>query len=159
MCVDERVGKFVLRRKSSDLKGLQKLKTILISEPANLDTAHAYWGALGILGGHDVRSGGFVIEAYRDCALASAEGAVALAWAYRQLYTSSGERPRVELFDQTLTQALRSRLSELSNLDRAVVKWVLESIEKSRKVRAAKDHPESLSQVSSHLINRLIFQS
>ena len=149
----------MLRRKSTDLDELKRLKTILVSEPSNLDAANAYWDALGAVGGLDVRSGGFVVEAYRGCALASPEGVIALACAYRQLYRSSGERPRGELLDETLTQALRNRLPELSNLDKAVVKWVLESIEKSREVRAAEGHLESSSQVSSCLINYLIFQS
>lgn len=111
-----------VRRKSTELNELKGLKTILISDPPNLDAANAYWDALGVVGGHDVRSGGFVVEAYRGCALASPQGVIALACPYRQLYRSSGERPRVELLDETLTQALRNRLPELFNLDKAVVK-------------------------------------
>lgn len=76
--------------------GLQELKTlqkILVSDPSCLDAANRYWNALSSVSGNDVRSGGFVIEAYRGCALASSEGVIALARAYRELYENTAERP------------------------------------------------------------------
>ena len=77
----------------------------------------------------DVRSGAYLIEAYRGCALASHAGVVALARAYQELFEKSGEGPRAELFDQELISAIQTRLPELSNGDRATVQWVLASIE------------------------------
>jgi hypothetical protein len=106
---------------------LSAFKEVLLSEPSNLDAAHHYWNALGSLGGYDVRSGGFVIEAYRACALASHEGVLALARAYRELYERSGESPRRELFDEELRQALEAGLAALRSQDRDDVGWILES--------------------------------
>jgi len=107
---------------------LSTFKKILLSEPSNLDAANHYWNALGSVGGHDVRSGGFVIEAYRSCALASHEGVIALARAYRELYENSGEAPRRELFDEELMLALEARLSALRDDERDNVEWILGSV-------------------------------
>jgi len=107
---------------------LAELKKVLLSEPSSLVAANRYWNALGLVGGCDVRSGGFVIEAYRACALASHEGVIALARAYRQLHDNSGEGPRRELFDEELLQAFATRLSALCNDDRHNVEWILECV-------------------------------
>jgi hypothetical protein len=107
---------------------LASLKAALESEPTNVELANRYWVELASFGGHDVRSGGFVIEAFRGCALASHAGAVAFARAYRELFEKSGEKPRAELFDEELRQALKTRLPELSSNDQAIVQWVLASI-------------------------------
>jgi hypothetical protein len=109
-------------------QNLAKLKRALDSDPTNVDVANRYWVELASFGGNDVRSGGFVIEAFRGCALASPAGAVAFAQAYRELFEKSGEKPSAELFDEELLQALKTRLPDLSNDDQAVVQWVLESI-------------------------------
>jgi hypothetical protein len=106
---------------------LANLKKLLDSDPTNVEAANRYWAALGSFAGHDVRSGGFVIEAYRGCALASREGVVALSCAYRGLFENSGEGPRPELFDEELLQALKMRLPELVHDERAIVEWVLAS--------------------------------
>lgn len=111
------------------LQKLAKLKATLNCDPTNLEVANRYWVQLASFGGHDVRSGGFVIEAFRGCALASHAGAVALARAYRELFEKSGEKPSAEHFDEELLQALKTRLPGLSNDDQAIVKWVLASIE------------------------------
>src|SRR5206468_8076633 len=110
-------------------KNLAKLKKTLASDPTNVEGASRYWVALASFGGHDVRSGGFVIEAFRGCALASPAGAVAFARAYRELFEKSGEKPCAELFDKELLQALKTRLPDLSNDDQAIVQWILASIE------------------------------
>ena len=116
-------GKYPIQRK------LANLKATLDSDPTNVEVANRYWVELASFGGQDVRSGGFVIEAFRGCALASHAGAVAFARAYRELFEKSGEKPRAELFDQELLQALKTRIPDLSNDDQAIVKWVLASIE------------------------------
>ena len=108
---------------------LANLKRTLDSDPTNIEAAHRYWAELSSLGGNDVRSGGFVIEAFRACALASDRGTVAFARAYRELFEKSAEKPRAELFDNELLQALKTRLPDLSNGDQALVQWVLASIE------------------------------
>jgi hypothetical protein len=108
---------------------LANLKRTLDSDPTDVEVANRYWVELASFGGHDVRSGGFVIEAFRGCAIASRAGVVALARAYRELFEKSGEKPRAELFDEKLLQALKTRLPELSNDDQAIVQWVLASIE------------------------------
>jgi hypothetical protein len=116
-------NKYPIQQKLADLK-----KT-LDSDPTNVELAHRYWAELASTGGRDVTSGGFVIETFRGCALASLAGVVALARAYRQLFEKSGEKPRPELFDQELLQALKTRLPDLSNSDQAIVQWLLASIE------------------------------
>jgi hypothetical protein len=108
---------------------LAQLKATLISDPTNVEVANRYWAELACFGGHDIRSGGFVIEAFRTCALASHRGTVAFARAYRELFEKSGEKPRAELFDNELLQALKTRLPDLSNGDKTLVQWVLASIE------------------------------
>src|SRR6476646_7765154 len=110
-------------------QNLANLKRTLDSDPTNIEAANRYWAELSSLGGNDVRSGGFVIEAFRGCAVASHAGAVAFARAYRELFEKSGEKPRAKLFDDELLQALKTRLPDLSNDDQAIVQWVLESIE------------------------------
>ena len=107
---------------------LAKLKRTLDSDPTNIEAANRYWAELSSLGGNDVRSGGFVIEAFRGCAMASRAGAVAFARAYRKLFEKCREKPRAELFDEELVHALKTTLPTLSNEDQAIVQWVLESI-------------------------------
>ena len=109
-------------------QNLANLKRTLDSDPTNIEAANSYWAELSSLGGNDVRSGGFVIEAFRGCALASQAGAVAFARAYRELFEKSGERPQAKLFDEELIHALQARVPSLSNEDQAIVQWVLESI-------------------------------
>jgi hypothetical protein len=65
---------------------LADFKKALDSDPTNVELAIRYWFGLASVGGHDVRSGGFVIEAFRGCALASQ--AVAFARAHRELFLS-----------------------------------------------------------------------
>jgi len=108
---------------------LANFKAALDSDPTNVELASRYWVELASFGGHDVRSGAFVIEAFRGCALASQAGAVAFARAYRELFEKSGEKPRAELFDEELRLALKTRLSDLSNDGQVIVQWVLASIE------------------------------
>jgi hypothetical protein len=110
-------------------KKLADLKKTLQSDPSNVELANRYWVELASFGGNDVRSGGFVIEAFRGCALASHAGVIALARAYCELFEKSGEKPRAALFDEELVQALKTRLPDLSNNDRAIVQWVIASIE------------------------------
>jgi hypothetical protein len=107
---------------------LVNLKKELDAAPDNIQAAKRYWAALASFGGHDVRSGKFAIEAFRGCALASNAGIVALARAFRELYDKSGEKPRYELFDEELLQALKVPLRDLSDEDQALLQWVLTSI-------------------------------
>ena len=59
----------------------------------------------------------------------SLQGVIAFARAYRELFDETGEKPRPELFDEALLQALKARLPDLSNGDQELVRWVLTSIE------------------------------
>jgi hypothetical protein len=106
---------------------LVNLKKELDADPSNIEAAKGYWVALASFGGHDVRSGKFAIEAFRGCALASHAGIVALAHALRELYDKSGEKPRSELFDEELLEALKEPLPDLSGEDQTLVQWVLTS--------------------------------
>jgi hypothetical protein len=108
---------------------LAALKKDLDSDPTNVESAIRYWSGLASFDGNDVRSGGFVIEAFRGCALASRAGAIAFARAYQELFEKRGEKPRAELFDEELLQALKTSLPDLSKDDQAIVQWVIASIE------------------------------
>jgi hypothetical protein len=109
-------------------KQLAKLKATLNADPTNVETAQRYWAALSSFTGNDVRSDGYLIEAFRESALASKQGTVAFARAYQELYAKTGEKPRAQLFDESLTQALKARLPELSETERSLVEWVLDSL-------------------------------
>jgi hypothetical protein len=108
-------------------EALNRIRESLTQDPANLDLANLYWSALAGPGG-DIRSGRHVVEAYRESALRSTEGAVAFARAYRQLGDASGEPPRLAFFNGSLIQALRSCALEVSEGDRSAVEWVLRRI-------------------------------
>lgn len=108
---------------------LANLKKALDADPTSVEAANRYWDALGSYGGKNVRSGGYVKEAFRGCALASREGVIAFGRAFRGLFESTGELPRAELFDKELLEALKARLSELSGEDRAILEWILSSID------------------------------
>ena len=112
----------------SALQRLAQFKKALDDDPTNVEVAIRYWSALGSVGGYDVRSGGYVIEALRQCALDSDAGVIALAKAFRELFDWNGETPRPELFDEELVQALRTRLPALTNGQRSCVEWVLSNI-------------------------------
>jgi predicted alpha/beta superfamily hydrolase len=105
-------------------KALNRIRESLKHDPANLELANLYWGALAGPGG-DIRSGQRVVEAYRESALMSTEGAVAFARAYRELGEASGELPRLAFFDESLVQALRNGVSQASDRDRSALEWVL----------------------------------
>jgi hypothetical protein len=111
---------------------MEALENAFAQDPTNLAVANRYWEGLGsVLGHYDVRSGQYVIKAYRNCALISGEGVLALAVAYRELNEMSGEGPRAKFFDEELIESMRSRLPELPHGDRSVVQWVLDSIQTS----------------------------
>ena len=107
---------------------LASFKKALDADPASIEAANRYWDALKSYAGQDIRSGGYLIEAYRGCALASHAGVVALARSYEELFMTTGEGPRAELFDPELIRALQTRLHEIGDGDRATVQWVLTSI-------------------------------
>jgi len=107
---------------------LAELKKILDTDPTNLDAAKRYWEQLASVGGEDVRSGGFVLEAYRKCALGSAGGVAAFAQAYRELFEKTGEKPSAKLLDEELIQALKATCSELSGEDQEIVRWILKCV-------------------------------
>lgn len=116
------------RSEDSIRQKLANLKKALDSNPIDVEVAKLYWVELATLGGHDVRSVGFAIEAFRTCALASSAGVVALAQACRELFDKTGEKPRPQLFDQELLNALKTSLPELSNETQRAVQWVLASV-------------------------------
>jgi len=110
---------------------LAGLREELQRSPANLDLANRYWRALagdGAKNEADYRSGGYVIEAYREAALLSKEGVEAFACAYRELFDISGESPRMPFFDEPLVQSLKAKLPEMAETDRRNVEWILHSV-------------------------------
>jgi hypothetical protein len=112
-------------RRSPLEEELASVRQSLRLDPANIDLTNRYWATLA---DGDYRSGRYVIEAYRETALASVTGGAALAQAYRELFLVSGEGPRSEFFDARLIEALRSYIPQMSEADRSNVQWVLQSI-------------------------------
>jgi hypothetical protein len=110
---------------------LDNLRFALGSNPTNVEVANRYWKALASLHGHDVRSGGFVIEAYRAAALASKMGVIAMGRAYRELYDESGESPRAVFFDESLIRVLQNTVADLDESAQSNIRWILESITKA----------------------------
>jgi hypothetical protein len=106
-------------------EALASIRQSLIDDPTNLELANRYWATLAE---GDYRSGRYVIEAYREAAVASSMGAAALSHAYRELFLVSGERPRSEYIDARLIEALGSYIPQMSEADRVNVGWVLQSI-------------------------------
>ena len=114
------------RKTSPDKEMVESLKQALISDPTNVEAANRYWRALG-----SWQSGGYVIEAFRAAALASREGVVAFAHAYRELFENSGEAPRPAFFDEEVFGVLKAGVVSLPENERAIVQWVLESLRSS----------------------------
>jgi len=110
---------------------LAALREELQRGPPNLDLANRYWRALAgdrAKNEGDYRSGGDVIEAYRETALLSKEGVEAFASAYQELFRISGESPRMALFDEPLVLTLKAKLPEMAETGRRNVEWILHSI-------------------------------
>ncbi len=107
-----------------------RLSQSLKKDPANLDLANECWAALRANARNcDLRDGRNVIHIYRAAALRSSLGVVALARAYRELFEVSGEGPRLAYFDEALTQAMKSSLPQLSEQERSMVQWIIQSID------------------------------
>jgi hypothetical protein len=61
-------------------QALNRIRQTLRENPANLELANRYWAALAGHGGlGDLRTGHYVIDAYREAALRSTEGVVAFS--------------------------------------------------------------------------------
>jgi hypothetical protein len=104
-------------------KELQALRQSLKQDPTNLGLANRYWNAIG-----SSQCGGYVHDAYRCTALASSVGSAAFARAYRDLFSCSGEGPRMAHFDEPLIQALEGHLPQLTGEDHSNVEWVLQTL-------------------------------
>ena len=104
-------------------KELQAFRQSLKQDPTDLGLANRYWKAIG-----SSQCGGYVHDAYRGAALASSVGAAAFARAYRELFSCSGEGPRVAYFDEPLIQALEAYLPQLTGEDHSNVEWVLQTL-------------------------------
>ena len=100
----------------------------LEADPTNIEKANAYWDACGNYFRGDVRSGLYVIAAFRKCALYSQEGVLALARAYRELLDLSGEPPRRNSFDDKLFTSVKEAINLLDGRDRQDVQWLLNCI-------------------------------
>jgi hypothetical protein len=104
------------------------LEAALAMDPANLALAWRYWHALGTYRNCDIRDGGYVVQAFRAVALASAEGAAAFAQAYHELFFRSGESPRSASVDRELRAALQRALRTLQGEARRSVQWVIDCV-------------------------------
>jgi len=87
---------------------LDSLRDTFGSNPTNVDLANRYWNALASLDGHNVRSGGFVIEVYRQAALTSKDGVIAL------------DKPTAETYVEELTEIVVNEYRRARQRDRAV---------------------------------------
>lgn len=105
------------------------LEAALANDPANLALAWQYWRALGDYRGCDVRSGGYVVRAFRTAALASVTGAAAFAQAYHELFMGSAEKPRLAYVDRDLRLAMQRAVRTLDGEARRLVEWVLDCVD------------------------------
>jgi len=108
---------------------LERIWNELRADPTNIQKANAYWNACGNYFRGDIRSGQFVINTFKECALYSKEGVVALAKAYRTLFLLSGEYPYKDLFYQELTISIQEAKFLLNKEDKEVVQWLLDYLE------------------------------
>ena len=111
------------RKTSPDRELLERLKHALASDPTNVDSANRYWKALGVR-----QSGRDVIETFRAAALASRDGVIAFAHAYRELSENSGEAPRLAFFDKELLRTLEASVASLPQREQHILHWVLQSV-------------------------------
>lgn len=108
---------------------LQKFWDDLESHPTNIEKANACWKACGDYFRGDIRSGLYVIRIFRECAISSQYGVVALAKAYRELARRSGEYPRKSSLDEELMIAIREGFQLLKGDDKEEVRWLLSIVE------------------------------
>jgi hypothetical protein len=97
----------------------------LRAEPKSLEAAIDVWRLCSSSGDDDVRSSGWVKLAFRDCALSSTDGVVAMAGAYQELFEATGVTPPATDFDAQLLKAFRSARLETSS---RAVQWVLDTL-------------------------------
>ena len=97
----------------------------LRAEPKNLEAAANVWRLCGSSDGHDVRSAGWVNLAFKECALSSIDGVVAMACAYKELFEATGATPLPTDFDAQLLTAFRAAHLQTSS---SAVQWVLDTL-------------------------------
>src|SRR5262245_15482635 len=106
-------------------KRLRGAVETLRAEPKSLEAAANVWRLCGSSDGDDVRSAGWVNLAFKDCALSSTDGVVAMASAYQELFEASGVTPLPADFDAQLLTAFRVARLETSS---SAVQWVLDTL-------------------------------
>ena len=95
----------------------------LALDPADSTFAEEYWRSLQ--GGHDVRSGGLLIKAFRAFALKSPEGVLRLVAASRELADESGEFPKKVLIDKELLTSIRKVAETATPEQKDSLNWFL----------------------------------
>ena len=70
-----------------------------------------------------------MINTFRECALNSKEGVLALVKAYESLYLLSGEYPYKGFFDQELINSIKEAKPLLDEQERKDVQWLLNYLE------------------------------
>jgi hypothetical protein len=103
---------------------LERFWKELKEDPTNIKKANAYWDACGNYFRGDIRSGKFVINTFRECALHSKEGVVALAKAYKKLFLLSGEHPYRGYFDEELLKTIKN-VNFLNEIENEFIQWLL----------------------------------
>jgi len=104
---------------------LHDIHTRLKESPKDISCANRYWHALGSLGGWTAEA---VVEIFREPALASREGVVALARAQYDLFKTSAQPPEKRLIDGMLVMRSQEELGWLSDDDYLVVFWLLNAL-------------------------------
>jgi hypothetical protein len=109
------------------LKKIKKLEEILKKNPSNLKYAMELWFALGN-GEHNIQDGVRLVKIFREAAISSKEGLEAFAQAYKDLYSLTGERPRIELIDEEFRNAIFEAKASIQN---ETVDWILDMLNRS----------------------------
>jgi hypothetical protein len=110
-------------------KRLRGAVETLRAEPKSLAAAANVWRLCSSSEGDDVRSTGWVNLAFKDCALSSTDGVLAMARAYEELFEATGVAPQPKDFDAQLLTAFRKARLETSS---SAVRWVLDTLKAAK---------------------------
>lgn len=113
------------KREYQDWKSkLEESRNRLSEQPDNPALAAETWAMLEGPDYYDYKSGNEALSIFRDAALASNEGVVQLAYAFKELAEKTGEPARKESFDRELLLAVEKACEELEGTDKDAVLWL-----------------------------------
>jgi len=107
---------------------IASLEALLDQDPENADLARRLWSALDVAGKYNAWSGARALAIFRAPAISSADGVVALADAFMELWLVTGEPPRGSSFDEELRSAIARASDAVGGDQKRRVQWLLKRI-------------------------------